>query len=91
MYEKIFSRLQELEISEKGAFWIDIRTLESASRPKEPLRPRKQLNIALSLLLGLVAGFALAFFIEYLDSSIKSLEDIYLMLKLRPPGRLYLR
>lgn len=38
--------------------------------------PNLSLNIVLSILVGLGAGVALAFFIEYLDTSVKTIEDI---------------
>ncbi len=41
-----------------------------------PVRPNKPLNISLGLFVGLVMGVALAFFIEYLDTSVKTLDDV---------------
>ena len=39
-------------------------------------RPRVVLNLALGALVGLVIGLGLAFFIEYLDTSVKTMEDV---------------
>jgi capsular exopolysaccharide synthesis family protein len=39
-------------------------------------RPRVSLNLALGALVGLVVGLGLAFFIEYLDTSVKTMEDV---------------
>jgi capsular exopolysaccharide synthesis family protein len=41
-----------------------------------PARPRVVLNLALGALVGLVLGIGLAFFIEYLDTSVKTMEDV---------------
>ncbi|CAN5402418.1 polysaccharide biosynthesis tyrosine autokinase [soil metagenome] len=41
-----------------------------------PARPRVTLNLALGALVGLVLGVGLAFFIEYLDTSVKTMEDV---------------
>jgi polysaccharide biosynthesis transport protein len=41
-----------------------------------PARPRVGLNLALGGLIGLVLGVGLAFFIEYLDTSVKTMEDV---------------
>ncbi len=41
-----------------------------------PARPRVALNLALGALVGLVLGIGLAFFIEYLDTSVKTMEDV---------------
>lgn len=39
-------------------------------------RPRVVLNMILGVFLGMVLGFGVAFFIEYLDTSVKTMEDI---------------
>jgi capsular exopolysaccharide synthesis family protein len=41
-----------------------------------PSRPNKPLNIALGIIIGLVVGVGLAFFIEYLDTSVKTIDDV---------------
>ena len=47
-----------------------------AEPPSFPSRPRVGLNLMLGALVGLVIGLALAFFIEYLDTSVKTMEDV---------------
>jgi polysaccharide biosynthesis transport protein len=39
-------------------------------------RPRVGLNLTLGALVGLVIGIGLAFFIEYLDTSVKTMDDV---------------
>jgi succinoglycan biosynthesis transport protein ExoP len=41
-----------------------------------PSKPRVGRNMAVGALAGLIAGIMLAFFIEYLDTSVKTLEDV---------------
>jgi len=41
-----------------------------------PIEPRKKQNAALGLLVGIFLGGGLAFFLEYLDTSIRTIEDI---------------
>jgi capsular exopolysaccharide synthesis family protein len=41
-----------------------------------PVRPRVGLNLTLGALVGLVVGIGLAFFIEYLDTSVKTMDDV---------------
>jgi capsular exopolysaccharide synthesis family protein len=41
-----------------------------------PVRPNKTLNIILGVVIGLVVGIGLAFFIEYLDTSVKTIDDV---------------
>ena len=38
--------------------------------------PKKTLNIVLGIVIGLVVGVGLAFFIEYLDTSVKTIDDV---------------
>jgi capsular exopolysaccharide family len=49
---------------------------EKAEPAERPSRPRIVLNMALGVFFGLVLGFGMAFFIEYLDTSVKTMEDI---------------
>jgi len=41
-----------------------------------PVKPNVWLNMALGVVVGLVFGVGLAFFIEYLDTSVKTMEDV---------------
>src|SRR6202000_1522584 len=41
-----------------------------------PVKPNKPLNISLGIIIGLVVGVGLAFFIEYLDTSVKTIDDV---------------
>ena len=47
-----------------------------AEPPASPARPRVGLNLTLGMLVGLVIGIGLAFFIEYLDTSVKTMDDV---------------
>jgi succinoglycan biosynthesis transport protein ExoP len=41
-----------------------------------PYKPKVTLNLTLGAIVGLFLGFGLAFFLEYLDTSVKSLDDV---------------
>src|ERR1043166_3919770 len=47
-----------------------------AEPPTYAARPRVGLNLTLGALVGLVVGVGLAFFIEYLDTSVKTMDDV---------------
>jgi capsular exopolysaccharide synthesis family protein len=55
-----------------------VEIIESAepSQENRPVSPKLMLNILLSLVLGLATGIGLAYFIEYLDTSVKTVDDV---------------
>ena len=53
-----------------------VEIVDSAKVGLRPVRPNKPLNIALGIIIGLVVGVGLAFFIEYLDTSVKTIDDV---------------
>ncbi|MFZ1072023.1 MAG: polysaccharide biosynthesis tyrosine autokinase [Verrucomicrobiia bacterium] len=53
-----------------------VQITDPASPGDAPVKPNKTLNIALGLVFGLVMGIGLAFFIEYLDTSVKTIDDV---------------
>ena len=54
----------------------NIRLVDRAEVPRFPSSPRKGLNFLLSLAAGLGLGVALAFFFDYMDDSVKSVDDL---------------
>jgi capsular exopolysaccharide synthesis family protein len=58
---------------------IETRPVQVVNRAEpavRPVKPNLKLNLALSMVVGLVLGLSLAFFIEYLDTSIKTMDDV---------------
>ncbi len=53
-----------------------VEIIDKAQPGDRPVRPNKPLNIALGIVIGLVVGIGLAFFIEYLDTSVKTIDDV---------------
>lgn len=53
-----------------------VRIWEKAERSDFPAKPNVPAYMGLAALIGLVTGVALAFFIEYLDTSVKTLDDV---------------
>jgi len=50
--------------------------LDYATPGLRPVKPNKVVNITLGIIVGLVVGIGLAFFIEYLDTSVKTIDDV---------------
>ncbi|MGD0744771.1 MAG: polysaccharide biosynthesis tyrosine autokinase [Verrucomicrobiota bacterium] len=53
-----------------------VQITDPAAPGDAPVKPNKTLNIALGLVFGLVMGIGLAFFIEYLDTSVKTIDEV---------------
>lgn len=53
-----------------------VRVVEEAEAPKRPSSPIVPLNILLSVVFGVLAGVGLAFFVEYLDVSLKTVDEV---------------
>jgi len=53
-----------------------VEVTDYAEPSPRPVRPNVPLNIALGIIVGLVVGVGLAFFIEYLDTSVKTIDDV---------------
>lgn len=52
-------------------------TITDHAKPAlKPVKPDKTLNITLGVIVGLIVGIGLAFFIEYLDTSVKTIDDV---------------
>ena len=52
------------------------RIWERAEPASFPSKPKVWLNMALATVVGLIVGVGLAFFLEYLDTSVKTMEDV---------------
>jgi capsular exopolysaccharide synthesis family protein len=55
---------------------VDVMAHAKVPEENDYVRPKILLNIILSILVGVATGVGLAFFIEYLDTSVKTIEDI---------------
>ena len=54
----------------------DLRVAEPAEVPDSPVGPNRPRAIMMGLFLSLAAGCGLAYFLEYLDNTIKTVEDV---------------
>lgn len=54
----------------------NLKIVETAEIPRLPIGPQRLRTILIGFLISLIAGIGLAFFLEYLDNTVKSVEDI---------------
>jgi succinoglycan biosynthesis transport protein ExoP len=53
-----------------------VEIIDQAEASFRAVRPNKVINISLGIIVGLAVGIGLAFFIEYLDTSVKTIDDV---------------
>ena len=75
LLEVLTSRYRQQSVESR----IETRPVQVVNRAEpgvRPVKPNLKLNLALSMVVGLILGLSLAFFIEYLDTSIKTMDDV---------------
>ncbi len=75
VYGTLLKRLKETDVTE-DIETLNIRIVNRAEVPRSPVRPAKKKNIMVSVIVGLTLEVGLAFLLEYMDNTIKTLEDI---------------
>ena len=75
--QQLESRYRTRKIQERISS-SNIEIIDKAVIPHEGefVSPNLMINLALAILIGLGSGIGLAYFIEYLDTSVKTIEDI---------------
>lgn len=75
LYTLLLTKYEEIRITEamKSA---NVQIVDKAVVPQRAIKPRKRLNLAISGFLGLFVGCGLAFFLEYIDTTIKTAEEV---------------
>lgn len=54
----------------------NVQVIDTAQVPTDPVEPRPMMNMAISAVLGIMLGVFIAFLIEFLDSTIKTSDDV---------------
>lgn len=60
----------------------NVTILAKATPATSPIKPRPSLNMAIALVVGLMAGVGIAFLLEYLDTTVKNEQEIERLLEL---------
>lgn len=54
----------------------NVSVLDNAMPPLSPIKPRKRANVMIGAMLGLMLGLGAVFFLDYLDNTIRTPEDV---------------
>ena len=74
--EKLMTKITSEKVDAKIERPGIVEVIDPAQEALTASRPKKPLNIALGAVFGLILGIGLAFFIEYLDTSVKTIDDV---------------
>jgi capsular exopolysaccharide synthesis family protein len=76
-FQKLLETRVTMEIVDKNLPRQTMVVLMDPAVPDpDPVKPNKPMVIIAGLVVGLVVGVGLAFFIEYLDTSVKTIDDV---------------
>ena len=75
LFNALTSKADEQSITEKAQN-INVWVVEKAQLPEFPSKPNRKRNILLGIIMGLFGGVGLALFLEYLDNTIKTPDDV---------------
>ena len=81
LYNAILSKMTEIDVVQKEKL-NNIRIVDPASNPTAPVKPSIPITIALGTVGGLALALGLALFVNFLDDSIKSQDDVETYLRL---------
>jgi tyrosine-protein kinase Etk/Wzc len=73
IYTFLLHKHEEARIARASTI-SSINIIDPAITPENPVKPNKKKNFLLALIVGAMAGIGIAFFIEYLDDTIKDAE-----------------
>ena len=75
MYETLQAGIKQEGVTEQSQS-VNIWVMKKADLPFAPSSPNKRRNLLLGMILGLFGGVGLAFFIEYLDNTVKGAQQL---------------
>lgn len=81
VYQMLVSRYEEAKIAEQGKV-SNIRILEQADLPKNPVSPKVRMNALIAIILGIGLGVGAAFLLDRLNTKITNLTDVERYVKL---------
>ncbi|HEX6851527.1 MAG TPA: polysaccharide biosynthesis tyrosine autokinase [Candidatus Polarisedimenticolaceae bacterium] len=77
VYDVVAETLNRLSVgSQLIAMNNNVSILDRATAPRYPVRPRKLLSLGIGGLIGLLLGVAVVLFLDYLDNTVRTPDDI---------------
>jgi len=80
IYTFLLQKREEARITEAATIG-NIRVIDEAELPLRPIKPNVRLNLLLGLIAGLLLAVAVTFFLEFIDDSLKSTEEVERFIK----------
>lgn len=75
IYTFLLEKQQEASIAQASEI-SNIRVIDLAVTPHTQIKPNIRLNLLLGVIAGLLLSVAVAFFLEFIDDSLKSIEEV---------------
>jgi len=75
IFDLIARTVNEVQIGQQ-LMSNNVSILDEATIPPYPIKPRKRLNLMIGAMVGLFLGVAAAFFLDYLDNTFRTPDDI---------------
>jgi len=75
LYDALILKAKEKGVTENTQK-VNVWTTQVAQTPEGPIKPKPMRNMLLGLVLGLFGGIGCAFFVEYLDNTVKDPEEV---------------
>ncbi len=75
IYNFLLKQSEEINLS-KVMDASSVQIVDRAEIPQSPIKPNHMVNIAMGIVIGLLFSTGLAFFIEYMDTTVRNEQDI---------------
>jgi tyrosine-protein kinase Etk/Wzc len=75
LYTFLLQKQQETRIAQASTL-SNVEIIDPAFTPRKPVKPNKKKDLALGLVLGLMLGAGAAFFLDYLDDTVKDADQV---------------
>jgi capsular exopolysaccharide synthesis family protein len=75
LYDGLLQRMKEIGVA-AGIQENNVAVIEKATAAGSPFKPNIPRNVMMALVVGLMGGIGLALLLEFLDSSVRRVEDI---------------